>query len=103
MLGDDVIDSASLSIEEKTKPSRRAKHMTTVSENCDLCMAGASDPKPIVEGFFDKRTFSVHMSYRILHRRNVRSSTQSSISTRNPGQRRRVRQTRFWLIWMTKA
>ena len=29
---------------------------STVSENCDLCMAGASDPKPIVEGFFDKRT-----------------------------------------------
>ena len=29
---------------------------STVSENCDLCMAGASDLKPIVEGFFDKRT-----------------------------------------------
>ena len=58
MLGDDVIDAAPLSIEEKDAPPRRAKHMTgsTVSENCDLCMAGASDLKPIVEGFFDKRT-----------------------------------------------
>jgi len=32
---------------------------TTVSENSDLCTAGASDLKPIVKGFFDKRTFSI--------------------------------------------